>query len=104
LKPGEVEFLAKNTSAALSEFERISESMGKSVLLRKDPLSLTKRFIHSRNVCFTCAPAIFIYLLATQTLHDIFTSDFYFSFLQVLVKNCWQSLDRKWKKLKDNTI
>ncbi|XP_028393779.1 protein LZIC-like isoform X1 [Dendronephthya gigantea] len=28
LKPGEVEFLAKNSSAALSEFERISESMG----------------------------------------------------------------------------
>ena len=29
LKPGEVEFLAKNTSAALSEFERISETVGK---------------------------------------------------------------------------
>jgi hypothetical protein len=100
LKPGEVEFLAKNTSAALNEFERISESMGKSVLLRKDPLSQ----FHSRNVCFTCAPAIFIYLLATQTLHDIFTIDFYSSFFQVLVKNCWQSLDRKWKRLKDNAM
>jgi hypothetical protein len=45
-----------------------------------------------------------IYQQHKRCMTYLFTSDFYFSFLQVLVKNCWQSLDRKWKRLKDNAM